>query len=176
MPQEDIRGLKDLIHIPYPFYDYLIGAALLAALVFLAAILVRRIFRKTKGPEPAAPPQPLHERILEELSNLRNRDDVGPGADKTFHFLLSEIFRRYLEGRFQFAATDSTTEEIAAHLPDLDSLTGPQRESILRILRETDAVKFAERRKSKEEALALIGLAEAFVRETAPQGASGGTA
>ncbi len=168
MPQEDIRGLKDLIHIPYPLSYWFIGAALAIGLIALAFFLIRKYFKKTPPPKEVAPPQPLHERILKELSELRERYDYTPATEKKFHFLLSEIFRRYLEGRFQFAATDSTTEEILARLPRISQLTESQKEPLARILKGTDEVKFAERHKTREEAHALIGLAETFVRETTP--------
>jgi hypothetical protein len=162
--QEDIRGLKDLIHIPYPLYYYAIGAALTAALLFLVALLVRKILRKLRKPKEARPPRPLHETILQELSDLRQDD----GDEKRFHFRLSEIVRRYLEGRFRFAATDSTTEEILSHLPRLEVLPEAQKGPLIRLLKETDSVKFANQHRTREEAVALVGLAEAFVRETTP--------
>src|SRR5262249_2157456 len=134
MPQEDIRGLKDLIHIPYPFYFYVMGAVLTAALVFLVFFFISKALRKKGRGSGAIPPLPLHEQILKELSDLGGSLDDAPDAVKKFHFRLSEIFRRYLEGRFAFAATDSTTEEILQKLPLLSALTEPQKEALTRIL------------------------------------------
>lgn len=172
IPQEDIRGLKDLIHIPYPFYVYIVGAILVVALLVLGFLLLRKIFRKkeTRRAETAALPYP--EQILMELSELYALLNDTPGSLKRFHFLLSEIFRRYLELRFGFAATDSTTEEIAQQLPRLAHVTEPQKDAILKLLRETDAVKFADQTTSREEAMIVGEQAEAFVRSTQP--AAGG--
>lgn len=168
MPQEDIRGLKDLIHIPYPLYVYVVGGLLAVALLALVFLLLRKIFRKKEARAPEIPAVPLQEQILKELAGLYALLNEDPGSLKKFHFLLSEIFRRYLELRFGFAATDSTTEEIARLLPRLTHLTEPQKDAILKLLRETDAVKFADKTSSREQAMALGEQSEAFVRSTAP--------
>jgi len=166
MPQEDIRGLKDLIHIPYPPLVYVLGAA--AVLMILVGIFygLRKLLRKKSKQAPCAPPIPVPDQILAELTGICANLDEAPESIKRFHFRLSELFRRYLEFRFGFAATDSTTEEVIEYLDGSPQLTVPEKDEIVKILRAADEVKFADQVRSREESRNLGEQTEALVRSS----------
>lgn len=168
MPQEDIRGIKDLIHIPYPPLVFILGAVIVLLILAGVVFALRSFLRKHPSHAPSAPPIPIPDQILNELAGLYAQLSETPESIKAFHFRLSEIFRRYLEFRFGFAATDSTTEEIVQQLPRVSQMSDTERDSILKILRGADEVKFADQKRSREESVLLGEQTEALVRNTQP--------
>ncbi len=170
----DIRGLKPLRGprraVPW---SWLAAGVALLALAVAAAYWLRRRHRR-----PAAPPAPPHEVAFAALAALRGLDLSDPATLRRFYFGLSEVLRTYLEGRFGLNATDLTTEEIVARLPELRGLPdGPlpaERERELRrFLEDTDRVKFAHHRPSESEIEAAweraLGLVEATRPPAAPE-------
>lgn len=110
-------------------------AAALAALAIVAGILLWRRPRVPSGAPSASPLSPLAE-LERALAGLGGQ---GPVAAQT---ALSLALRRYLGRSFGFPAAESTTSELARRLDRL----GLERELVkrfVRLLRESDAVKFA---------------------------------
>jgi hypothetical protein len=160
----DIRDIKGLEHFSYSPLYYIVPALLVAALLYFAWRLYKKRMAKIKV-ETIAPPPP-DEVALRELGNLRQKEKFNELGEKLFNFRLSEVFRNYLEGRFDFPASDMTTEEISSILPttpDFDSTHAPL---INKILNETDKVKFAKHHPGKNVALGLVENATEFVDET----------
>jgi hypothetical protein len=81
---------------------------------------------------------------MRELDALRAQGLLEAGQIQDYFFGLSEIFRRYLVGRYDFPALDWTTEEITSHLHNVKELDSLRKEQLLTILRNTDQVKFAK--------------------------------
>lgn len=129
----------------------LLGAVLLTAWLSL---------RGRAKPIVVPPPIPAHERALGELGELeRERVDLlTQGRAQDYYVRLTEIAKRYLEGRFGVEALDRTTEEIRA------TLLGQTRVSIdpldprelLRFLEDCDLVKFARLSPAVDEAEAAL--------------------
>lgn len=160
---EDIRELKPLEIFPAlpPYFFIVLAAVIVTALIGIGIFLWKR---KKSG--HAISERPLKDRILEALRVLRKQDLYKKNQEKLFHFQLSEIFRSYLEERYQLAATDLTTEEIIAKLPQL-SLSLSSIETIKNILQATDRIKFSDATMSPESAEALETDVEKFVQTTA---------
>ena len=55
------------------------------------------------------------EKAMQELNELQTRGWMKLGRIRDHFFELSEIFRRYLENRYDFPAQEWTTEEITSH-------------------------------------------------------------
>ena len=102
-----------------------------------------------------------YEIALEELEGLRQSDLFSRKGERVFHFQMSEIFRRYLEGIYNFRATDMTTEEIAKALPNNSQVND--------ILIKGDLVKFADIILGKNISYELLDRIFNFVHETAPE-------
>jgi hypothetical protein len=161
----DIHGLKPL-ETPKRGPLMLLGAALLLPAAAVAAWLLWKK-RKRPGPVAAAALSP-HEEASRRLRELEAGGLLARGDFKKYYFLLSEIFRKYLEQRFQFPAAERTTEEILVRLPALEAAEA-RREDIRVFLQNTDPVKFAGAGCSREEALAETDRVRSFVAETRPR-------
>lgn len=152
-----------------------VGAALL---VFLIGWLSRTWFvRRPQLVElpPPPPPRPAWEVALERLDRLESSDHYGRGSAMEYHAELSEILREFVGRHFDFPAVESTTPEIRRAL-SLAAYSHHQRQTreIVRILEDTDMVKFARQALPEDDAAAMLMRARAVVldlsaRETAAQ-------
>ena len=84
----------------------IIALAFLGALAF---VFWRRRRQRIAAEEMSK--KPAHVIAYEELSKIRAQDLPGKGLVKEYYFCLSDIVRRYLEGRFSYRAPEMTTEE-----------------------------------------------------------------
>ena len=99
--------------------------------------------QQQRAEENVAPPRPPGEVARERLEALKKSDVFNTQGSKGYYIELSDILRRYLEGRFRIAAIDMTTYELMRNLkPKLN-----QRKELI-ILREfferSDMAKFAK--------------------------------
>ncbi|MZH03156.1 MAG: protein BatD, partial [Nitrospinae bacterium] len=161
---EGIHDIKPLEEYPLPWLDYLWMA--LAGLALIALLYL--LWRKWKSrpvslniPAPALTPEQL---ALKELEALKNKEWLQIGRTQEHFFELSEIFRRYLENRYQFPAREWTTEEITAHFKSFPSLSDNQKLKARSILTQTDRVKFAKAEQAVDEMQSIIN----FIQEATP--------
>ena len=164
--QEGIHDIKPLEEYPLPWLDYLwmalAGLALIAFLYFL--------WRKWKSRPlssnipPSAPALTAEQLALKELEALKNKEWLQIGRTQEHFFELSEIFRRYLENRYQFPAREWTTEEITAHFKSFPSLSDSLKLKARSILTQTDRVKFARAEQAVDEMQSIIN----FIQEAKP--------
>jgi hypothetical protein len=158
-----VRGLKGPIGL-IPLWLVVLTLLLLAA----GAYLIWR-FETTKKSrdgesrhqEPARPPEVV---ARERLAALQQSAWLADGEMKPFYIELTDILRRYLEGRFRISAIDRTTHELMRELKN--SVVKRQDQAVIRdVLEESDMVKFA---KSKPEAraaeTALLSVADLVER------------
>lgn len=164
---EDIRGLKPLRQVDRRIPWLWIAVVFLAAalLAWLAWFLWRRRADRLAN----IPPIPAHELAFKALDELRATDFSDPRAVRRFYFAISEVIRAYLEGRFGLNATDLTTEEILADLPDIGGLPPAQNASLRRFLLDTDQVKFAHHEPDQAEIEITYEAALKLVEETRPR-------
>jgi hypothetical protein len=150
-----------------------VGATLL---VFLIGWLSRTLFaRRPAATEVSAPPppRPAWEVALERLERLETSDHYGRGSAMEYHAELSEILREFVGRHFDFPAVESTTPEIRHALAvHAHGQQVRQTREILRILEDTDMVKFARQALPEDDAAAMLMRARAVVldlssRETA---------
>lgn len=165
----DIRDIKSPVEIPFDWRPWLRwGLAALVVLLLAAALFF--YLRKRRRGEPLLPkkvevPRPPHEVAYEELEKLLAQDLLSQGALKRFYSEISEIIRRYVEGRFQIAALESTTTDLLAELNRLE-LPEEQMELFRRFLSLCDLVKFAKYVPGGEENEEVVALARRIVDET----------
>ncbi len=167
----DIRDIKPPLSIPFDWMR-VVWIALLVLVGVAAGVFGFYFVRKRRQGEalfPARrePPRPAHEIALEELDRLFHSDLLERGEIKLFHIRISEIIRRYVEGRFGVPALDMTTSEILDSLRD-GVLDDNERETLRVFLEDCDLVKFAKYVPTKEEIDATVDRAYTFVRSTQP--------
>jgi hypothetical protein len=146
----------------YPF-------GLLAIAIALLTWFIIRYFRKKHGRGvdiqkeiPLELPEVIAMRALEKLKSDK---PWMHSRVKLYYTRLSEILRRYIEGRYNIMALEQTTEEILITLKstpckasDLNRLTG--------ILKLSDLVKFAKVIPAIDENALQLDLASEFVHNT----------
>lgn len=144
-PQEEIRDVKEPIKLPLDWW--LIILIVLAAILLLAAgYFAYRYFKKKK--EGKVKPEeiviiPPHEIALKELEKLEQEKLWQQGLIKEYHSEITEIVRKYFEGRFNFRALELTSSEILACLSYLEEgkeITNTADD----FFRNADLVKFAK--------------------------------
>ncbi len=116
----DIKDIKPPLEIPREWWRLARNAGLfiLALGLALAGAVVVRRWKEGKSlvPVRAEPPRPPHEIALEALGLLSDSDLLEKGETKRFYTELSEIIRRYIEGRWFVPAMEMTTTEVLDNL------------------------------------------------------------
>lgn len=144
---------------------------IIAACVLLLAVAgwwwwrrARRAAALALAGMPAVPPADAARAALAELlaSGL-----LEAGEFKAFYVALSDILRRYLEGRFLVPALDRTTSELLGEMRRTEGLARHFTE--LRFFLETsDLVKFAKFSPTADDANTDSARVRAFIETTAP--------
>ena len=84
---------------------------------------------------------------------------------KAYHIEVSEILRRYVEGRFNVPALEMTTWEIADGL-ERARVGREFREGLRRFLDQCDLVKFAKVRPDARASIEVLELGRRLVRDS----------
>lgn len=165
--QEGIHDIKPLEDYPLPWMNYFWKTLGVLALSGLFYFLWRKWrSRSASLTLPSSTPGLTAEQLaFKELEELKNKGWLQLGRIQDHSFELSEIFRRYLENRYQFPAREWTTEEIAAHFKHFPSLSKSLKLQARSILTQTDRVKFAREEQTEDEMQPIIN----FIREAQPQ-------
>ena len=164
----DIRDIKAPWELPRDWkWIALIGGGI--ALLLLLAGLGYYFWRKRQGktllPVKAEPVRPAHEIALEALQRLRESDLLATGKIKAYYVELSEIIRRYIEGRYFVPALEQTTGELMDNLKAV-ALETNSRPMLQNLLERSDLVKFAKYEPTPNDHHHAWQLAESFVETT----------
>ncbi|MEW5820796.1 MAG: BatD family protein [Cyanobacteriota bacterium] len=164
-PMKDIHDIKPIDKFMILKWWYFVAP--IAAILFLALFIfiVYKLLTRPKEinkEELLLPPHLLAYKELEELKkiDLKSYEDY-----KLFYSGLSEILRKYLEGRFNIKAIEKTSEEINVELIRI-KFNLNTRNLAKQILRQSDMVKFAKHHPSKETALSSLEKTYEFVDTT----------
>ncbi len=161
----EIRDLKPVLKEPLLFGEFG-GYALMGLLA--AAILAGAVWwlnhrkRKTEMPVPGEEP---HVTAIKALEALHNRKLWQNNKHKLYYTNLTDILRRYMEGRWGVAAMEMTSDEILAAAKG-QSVEEASLESLRGILRSADLVKFAKHTPPPEENESAWTQAYYFVENT----------
>ena len=145
---------------------YALGGLATALIGAIIALLVSRA-RKPRVEPPPPPKRPAWEVALEDLQALEDADLLSAGERLQFHIRLSEILRTFVGDLLNIPAVESTTSEIETFLQRHQHEPGHQGTEIVRILEDTDLVKFARFSPPDELSLALYARTRAVVHELA---------
>lgn len=131
---------------PLTFRDILpwvIMAGMIALIVWLLArYLPRNPVKRLMKPAP--PAEPSHLIALRELGRLKDEQLWQKGEIKEYYSRLSEILRRYIDGRFGISSPELTTDETVRMLQRAAVLQQSEMSVIKEILSVSDMVKFAK--------------------------------
>jgi hypothetical protein len=164
----DIRDIKAPLELPRAWKLIIIVGLIIAGVLLLAGAIYY-LWRRRQGkgllPERKEPERPAHEVALEALRKLRESDLLATGQIKLFYSELSEIIRRYIEGRYFVPALELTTNELMDNLREV-AMEIEARENLRELLDISDLVKFAKYQPAEEEHQRAMQLAESFVETT----------
>lgn len=174
LTSEDEQTLKDVKGpqgAELSWGQYVLYGLGLALLLALGVWLVRR-YLGNRGvivtQAPPSPPVPAHETALEALRALEARDLPGEEKFREQCFELSEIFRAYLEGRYEFPASEQTTDELRRAIKNVQDIDEKDRDEALALLEEWDLVKFAKVPIPAERARYMLVQTREWVTRTIP--------
>jgi hypothetical protein len=166
--ERQLRDVKPPIDIPF---DYLVLFSVISSVLIIGVLLYLgyRFYKKRKETgyliKPPEPPRPAHEIALASLEELLKKDLLLNGFVKEFYSEISEIIRRYIEGRYFIPALEETSREILRELQNQD-IVEEIRQKVKEILELSDLVKFAKYKPSDEENQKVVILAREFIEET----------
>lgn len=109
-----------------------------------------------------------HEWVERELAALQRRKWLEQNEAKQHYFALSEIFRGYLERRFEFPALESTTEEIARWSKRDGHLDKDVSRDIRQLLQRMDTIKFAGHIPDEDEQTDIQKRIQSVLKRTVP--------
>jgi len=161
----DINDIKPLEHMIFNLRLFFSPVALAALLLLLGTWFCRQRRKKLEVALSSLSPD---QEATEKLLNLEDMGLIKQGEIKKHYVLLSEIFRKYLERRFGFAAVECTSEEIAHELASLHVMEDLQNR-IYVFLVNMDLVKFAQADCSAHEAMAETDRIKRFVADREQQ-------
>ena len=163
-PEDLPNGIRPLVPIPRDYKNLIIAGIVLLLAGVLAYLFWRHRQRKRRR-EVEAPPL-AHEVALRRLEDLKRAKASDLEAIRKLYFDLSEIFRRYLQDRFNFPAVDWTTEEILPHIRRHPGIQGEMEEISRAFFQNTDRVKFARHFPAPSEIGKEFETAERFIHNT----------
>lgn len=165
----DVQDIRPPWEIPFNWRPVVIGVSLGLLILLLMVGLFFYFKKKKRGesilPRKIEPPRPPHEIAYKELESLGASDLLERGEVKLYYSEISDIIRRYVEGRYEIVALELTTRQL------LDGLRAVQiDEDIIIIFRnflqECDLVKFAKMVPSAEGNEGIMKMAVRIVDET----------
>jgi len=166
--ERQLRDVKPPINIPY---DYFLLFSVLSAIILIGVIVYigYRIYIKRKETgyfiKSPDPPRPAHEIVLIALEELLNKNLIADGMIKAFYSEISEIIRRYIEGRYFIPALEETSSEILKEL-DHQDISSEMLKKVKEILELSDLVKFAKYKPSDNENENVIDRTREFIEGT----------
>ena len=159
----DIREIIDVQDAKTPWWYYLTGIVSLIALGALVWLWLKRNTgkRPTVGGH-AHVLSPLEE-ALGRLRQLETEQPIAKEEWKNYYTTLTDIFKTYIERKFNIPALQKTTDEV---LLFLNSRGGKQMlNGAAEALRISDAVKFARYRPPGEQAALSLHAIEKTIKE-----------
>jgi len=159
--ESEMADIQGWIGLPGgPWWPWILGGGL--AIVALAGTAVCWSMRRT---EEGPPPTPA-EIARAAIHALRGTSLLSQGDFDTFYTTLSDIVRRYIEGRYGLKAPRKTTGEFLIEAERDSRLRDDQKSQLQAFLRTADLVKFAGHEPPASHGTAALAMAQQFIDDT----------
>jgi len=121
--QEDIQDVKSPLRIPLDWLSIIIYILIALVLIALGYFVYQKYIKKKEEGVLAKPVVkiPPHETALKALRNLEEQKLWQQGKIKDYHSKLTDIIRRYFEGRFNFLAMEMPSSDVLVNLKKIDN-------------------------------------------------------
>jgi len=144
---KDIKDVKPPIEEPITIKEvapFAFGGILLAAIIFLIIIYLKRRRENRPFGFLQKPIEPPHVIALRELEKIQQEKLYNSENHKYYYTRLIDVLRVYIEGRYQVNAMEQTTEEILFGLKQVGFPVDEQYHKLQETLTLADLVKFAK--------------------------------
>jgi hypothetical protein len=165
---QDIKDVKPPLGIPIALWEILLYVGIVLFIAgggFGIYYYFRR--RKDRWLLSALPQRPPQDLALIELRKLEDEKLWQRGLVKPYYTRVTEIVRRYIEGRFEVMALEMTTVEVMHNVREI-AMSSEVRETLSVFLNEADFVKFAKYQPTPQENEAELKMAFDIVQGTNP--------
>lgn len=166
------KGIHDIhppLAVPWTFWEIMLYIGIAIA-VIAAIYFVWYYYEKKKMKQPLfvreEEKRPPHEIALEALRRLEGEKFWQRGLVKQFHSEVTEIIRRYIEGRYKITAIDMTSDEILSAMRRKKSVDKEAMKPLENFFSIADWVKFAKYTPTEKENEEMIPIAIGFVEKT----------
>lgn len=163
---KEIRAIKSIIDIPFPWTEYILYLILSLAIIALIVYLYKRF--KKKGISiiiPKIPERPAHEIALDGLRKIEEEKLWQMGFTKKYYSEVTDILRQYIERRFSINAMEQTTDETLNYFSN-GFVQEEDKEKLSFILKLADMVKFAKALSLPSENESTMQFAYLFINNT----------
>ena len=161
LPLYGIRPPKNIkFHISelLSYYPFFLVCLLVIFIIYIVKYLSKKDYKKVSNIEEKSP---IDVRFLEQLNHLSNKKYIDNGEYLKYYVELSEIFRSFLEERFNVLALESSSYELKNILKSLSV----NDDWINNFLRVSDLVKFAKGVPSKGQSKLFLNNHVEFVKK-----------
>jgi hypothetical protein len=165
--QLEIKEIAGPAELPPDRARILLVAGIAALLAATAAVILIRRRRRGRAEIALAAP---HEIAFEELEILLSQQLIERQMYEEFTSRVSNILRKYIEGRFGLRAPERTTEEFLAEAGDGLDVDLKQKAILEEFLVHCDLVKFAALRPTAEDVKRTFETCRDFIEETMSTG------
>ena len=170
-PKGDIKDIKEPLRPPWAFEDFIpyIIVLLLLGLAAGAYFFYRWRMKKKAGLVDEFVPQiPPHELALGALREVEDKKLWQQGKVKEYYSEVTEIIRRFFEGRFRIIALEMTSDQILQQLKSVPEAQ-PLMKEISSFFLTADLVKFAKYAAAPNEHESELRWAYEIVRSMIPR-------
>jgi hypothetical protein len=172
-PADTSKAIYDIIgprKAPLTFREVLPWIIICLVIVLIVWLLARFLPRTPLGRfvKKEKPAEPAHIVAYRELDNLRKEELWQKGEIKEYYSRLSDILRRYIDGRFGIESPELTTDETVRKLQRSGFVKNDVLSIVKVILSDSDMVKFAKYMPVEEINKSSLDDATRFVDLTRP--------
>ncbi len=163
------KDIKTFKTPPFPWKYFLtIAGIVLLILAFIAGLIIAYLVKEKKlvlFKEKPKTALDYYNEALKKLDTLEKQKLWQNNQFKEYYLNLSEILRTYMEGRWNFKALESTTDEIKASLIEHKI----EHKVVVEVLSQSDLAKFAKFKPLGEDNTRMMHLAKNFIVSTEPK-------
>jgi hypothetical protein len=164
--------IKDQIRYPITLAEILFWIFIILAAITIAVAAII-LYRRWKNKQPlfgkAKPKIPPHVVAFKELSILRTEKLWQQGKTKLYYTRITDIIRKYIEGRFSILAMEKTSDEILSDIKKNKIDEMYSLDKLREMFYTSDLAKFAKYQPDTNENEESFKTAFEFVTNTQPK-------